>query len=307
MRLTNRENSRSAWRIAKRWLVKSAIFVGFTLVVLNPNLKRTFLQVAHILDPEKLIQTQFAALSLINHQVDQFVSEDAGQHSEARLVARFVLKTIRYVSDYRNWGNLDYWPTAEEAWQKRQEDCDGRAILAASILRSRGFHSAGLVIGLDHMWIKVNENEKDPSKPPHIVALLSPNPDFALPLEQESRWHDLLCLARALLHPKAFCETSTHLFADIPGLRKFVLVTAFLLLCLHPYRKLGGMVPVLALGLVAAALLASWQPATGHRLLAICGGSLLLVATAGAVLMQRPWGRSVRLMTKSHQEREPTA
>src|SRR5689334_12186510 len=98
----------------KRLLLKAIVFAGITLLVLNPNLKRAWLQIGHTLQPENLIQTDFAALPQINRQIDRIVAADRMRHSEVRLVAKFVLRQIHYVSDYENWGNLDYWPTAAE-------------------------------------------------------------------------------------------------------------------------------------------------------------------------------------------------
>src|SRR6185295_4116464 len=66
---------------------------------------------------------------------------------------------IKYRYDWYNWGNLDYWPTAEETWALKKEDCDGRAVLAASILRSRGYTNATIVANLKHVWVKVGDVE----------------------------------------------------------------------------------------------------------------------------------------------------
>jgi hypothetical protein len=292
----------------KRWLVKSLAFVVFTVAVLNPNLKRAVLQVQHTFTPEALIQTNFTALPAINAQLDRWVVGDRGQHSEARLVAKFVLRKIKYVTDYENWDNLEYWPTAEEVWSKRQEDCDGRAILATSILRSRGFPSARMVVGLDHMWIRVNENEKNPSKPPHFVALLSPNPNFSLELHERSKALDWVRLAKALLHPAALRDTLTALFAEIPPLRKAVLVTLFLLLCYHPCRYSQRLLIVVALGLGAVSLLHDWYPARTHSPEAIAASALLSMAVAGALLAERfSKAKPARLPSTSFPVQEPAA
>src|SRR5689334_10330589 len=171
----------------RRWVLKTVLFILLTAVVLNPNLKRAVLQVQHATHPESLIQTTFPGLESVNVQIDRMLQSPTNRFSEPRLVARFVLRKIKYVTDYENWSNVEYWPTAEEVWHKRQEDCDGRAVLATSILRARGFRSARMVVSLDHMWIRVDENEKDPSKPAHYIALLSPNAGFSLDLHERSR------------------------------------------------------------------------------------------------------------------------
>ena len=183
-------------QIVRRWIVKALIFVAFAVLVLNPNLKRAALQVRHTLTPDTGRLCRSPPYG-INEQIDRFVLSDHGRRSEPRLIAKFVVKKIRYVSDYENWGNLGYWPGLEEVWQRRQEDCDGRAILATSILRSRGYASAHLVIGLDHMWIRVDENEKRSSQASPLRPVLNPNADFSLDLGDGSSGGDLVGLARA--------------------------------------------------------------------------------------------------------------
>lgn len=286
----------------KRILVKWLIAVSLVLVVLNPNLKRAVLQVKHTLHPDTLIQPHFSGIERVNAQIDRWIAADRGRHSEARLVARFVVRQIAYVTDYENWGNLEYWPTAQEAWQKGQEDCDGRAVLATSLLRSRGYHSARLIVGLDHMWIKVDENEKDPVKPPHYVALLNPNPNFSLDLPDHPDSHDLWCLVQAFLHPTALRETSTQFVADIPLVRKVILVVAALLLCSYPSRRLIGPLIGIALGLLSVWVLADWDPDRGDWLRAGLSAGLFLAASAIALL----WERFPRCWTTARHPITPT-
>jgi predicted transglutaminase-like cysteine proteinase len=281
-------------RRLRRWVVKTLAFALFALVVLNPNLKRGWLQIDHTLHPDALVDRQFPALVDINKQIDRFVAADAGSRSEPRLVARFVLKKIKYVSDYENWDNLEYWPTPQEVWDRRQEDCDGRAILATCILRARGFCSAHLVIGLDHMWIRVNENEKVPTLPPQYISLLDPSGDLNLELRDGPTGGDVARVLRALVHPTALRETSTHLFADIPALRKAILMVALVLLCLHPCKHSTALLGLSATSLAGVALLADWQPGSGNALLAGLGGILLFVALAASALMGRMLQRRSR-------------
>jgi hypothetical protein len=144
-----------------------------------------------------------------------------------------------------------------------------------------------MVVGLDHMWVKVNENETDPSKPAHFIALLNPNPYFSLDRQERSGWDDFLAIARALLHPAALRDTVTQLFADIPPLRKVILVTALLLLCYHPCKYRTGLLAVIATGLTSVNLLANWQPDSGQSLRGTLGLILLVLALAGALSMQR--------------------
>src|SRR5882762_8266299 len=108
---------------------------------------------------------------------------------------------------------MEYWPTAEEVWQRRQEDCDGRAILAVSILRSRGYQSARLAISLDHMWAEVNCREKQPEMPAEIVSILHPDSRFSAALEAKPTANHFARLAKAFFRPTAFRDTSANLLA----------------------------------------------------------------------------------------------
>ena len=278
--------SLSLSRRAKRWIVKSYLFALVAVVVLNPNLKRAAQQAQHTLNPESLIQTNFAGVASINRMIDKTLLQPGAHLSEWRAVEKFVLKQVRYASDYENWDNVEYWPTAEETWSKRQEDCDGRAILATSILRSRGYRSAKLAVGLTHMWVQVDANEKDPSKPRKIVALLNPERSLRLEIDGKPGALHFLRLAKAYLHPTAFRETSVDLLAEIPALRKVILVTTLLLLCYHPCRDRCGFLAVITVGL-AATFLFDQGEAKGNAVEVWLGLVLFVCAIAGALDMNR--------------------
>lgn len=277
-----------SWR---RWLAKTLLFSMITAVVLNPNLKRAWMQIRHTLHPEALIQTSFPGLPEIQAQLDRGLANSPRNLSEPRMIARWVLRKITYVSDYENWGNVDYWPSAAEVWAKRQEDCDGRAVLAASLLRSRGYRSARLVVGLDHMWVKVDENEKSPSKPPHFIALLSTRGTFSLELKDRSSLEELRRWLRELFSPRNLQEMISEFFAGIPVERKVILVSIGLSLVFYPSRQRPGFLAVQTLGLGAVAVLADWEPASGHAWQGAAGCCLLLGAISAALFLDRLWER----------------
>lgn len=279
---------------ASRWIVKSSLFALVAAVVLNPNLKRAAQQVDHTLHPEALIQTDFAGLASINRKIDQTRAQLGGRLNEWRAVERFVLKQIKYASDYENWDNIEYWPTAEEAWSKGREDCDGRAILATSILRSRGYRSAKLAVGLTHMWVQVNANEKDPSKPRKIVALLSPERRLRLEIDGNPGALHFLRLARAYLHPTAFRETSVDLLAEIPTIRKIILLGTLLWLCYHPCRDMRGFLAVSTVGLASIFLFDQGIKGIGNELQQWLGLILSACAIAGALVMNRARQRELK-------------
>jgi hypothetical protein len=81
-------------------------------------------------------------------------------------VERFVYKKVKYAWDWDVWGSADYMPTVAEMFEnaKRQpdgiirEDCDGRAVMAASLMRRLGYESS-IVTDLRHVWVVTPQGE----------------------------------------------------------------------------------------------------------------------------------------------------
>jgi len=204
-----------------------------------------------------------------------------------KVIEKFVLKRIRYVSDYETWDNMEYWPTAEEVWQRRQEDCDGRAILAVSILRSRGYPSARLAISLDHMWAEVNSREKQYGTSAEIISILYPDSRFGAALEAKPTANHFARLAKAFLRPIALRDTSANLLAGIPFARKAILLTLLLLLCYHPCRNGKVLVVLLCLECTALSFLAVSDARIIDHRCATLGLACALGAIAGSVASKR--------------------
>ncbi|MBU0639073.1 MAG: hypothetical protein KKB50_09430 [Planctomycetes bacterium] len=83
-----------------------------------------------------------------------------------RRVQGMVLERVRYAWDWDTWGSADYIPTVAEMFAaaagdphgELREDCDGRAVLAASLMRRMGY-KADLVTDLRHVWVKTPQGE----------------------------------------------------------------------------------------------------------------------------------------------------
>ena len=146
-------------RPLKRAGLKLALLAVFVLFALYPNPVLLVRQVGHLLDMESLIQPNLPAMPEINRDIDQLLATNAVPLTELKAVERFVLRRISYQYDWHGWWNLDYWPSAAEVWERQREDCDGRAVLAVSILRARGHQDARLVANLQHVWVAVGTNE----------------------------------------------------------------------------------------------------------------------------------------------------
>ncbi|PAW82929.1 MAG: hypothetical protein B9S33_14455 [Pedosphaera sp. Tous-C6FEB] len=146
-------------RPLKRFSLKLALLAVVVLFALYPNPVLLVRQVGHLLNMESLIQPDLPAMPEINRAIDELLATNTPALTELKAVERFVYRRIPYQYDWHGWANLDYWPTAAEVWARQREDCDGRAVLAASILRARGHTDARLVANLQHVWVAVGTNE----------------------------------------------------------------------------------------------------------------------------------------------------
>lgn len=142
------------------WLICSKILLiaVLKLLVFYPNPVLFFKQMGHFKNPEGLFDLSAETLSEIDKDLALFATENPKVEDEVKLIEKYIQKRIRYTNDWDLWLNFDYWPKASEVWTQQKEDCDGQAILAINILRSRGIN-AELVGNLQHIWVKAGEVE----------------------------------------------------------------------------------------------------------------------------------------------------
>lgn len=97
-------------------------------------------------------------------------------------VEAFVYEKVLYDWDWNIWGMADYMPTVSEIFAraaqypdgKLREDCDGRAVLAASLLKRLGY-DARLATDFGHVWVTVREGSRqiELMGPGHVQAVVS--------------------------------------------------------------------------------------------------------------------------------------
>jgi len=262
---------RFIWRLA----FKSVILGCVVFAVLYPNPVLFFKQIQNFLDMESLIQPDFSGINLINREIDAVLPPDAAQDYEFRLVQRYVYQHIQYEYDWENWGNIDFWPNAEQVWKRQKEDCDGRAVLAVSILRSRGFESAKLVGNIRHIWVDVDRHE-----------LMGPDKEQTI--RREGGKTVIVLPSRDLM----FSSIALHI-TEFPAIRNLGLVFTILLLCYHPCRNLTGFFGATTIGLVGFILLRDWarelrtEDVFFINFDFISGCSLICIAVILSLLMQK--------------------
>lgn len=161
-----RPDARRRWYL--RIPLKLLIFAGIAFAVLYPHPARLarhlhrLRQLDAVIDPDaphvaalETMLLEWAAATDPEMNLDQLRSDS---HRAQRLVERFIYEKVQYAWDWELWGVVDYFPSIEEIFEKAgdgplREDCDGRALLAASLMRRFGFE-ATLAADLRHMWVE---------------------------------------------------------------------------------------------------------------------------------------------------------
>ncbi len=254
--------------------LKLLLFGLVTLFVLYPHPVYLIKQVQHMADVESLIQPSLPAMAEINRAIDKLLPTNSTPQKEFQIVERFVYQKIKYQYDWYNWGNLDYWPTAAEVWDRQREDCDGRAVLAASILRARGFKTARIVANLNHVWVAVDKAE-----------LMGPQAD-----KNFRREGDRVILSLPAL--KTLLDTVAQL-SKFPVLRSLIIFFTAVGLLYHPCRNVSGFFVTTTVGLVGFGLLLDWSgmqlagESKGIDFNFVAGIALLAVAALLALSMNR--------------------
>lgn len=257
-----------------RWLVKLTLFGGVVLFALYPHPVRLAVHLQHLSHIESLIQPALPELAAINREIDAKLPAGGTRQQEFKAVERYVYDHIRYEYDWFNWGNLDYWPTAREVLDRKREDCDGQAVLAASILRARGFKTATVVANLQHVWVTVDKTELMGPQPDKNFRRVGGKVVVTLP-----QWRTWLA--------------SAAMICKFPSVRALLILFTALVLAYHPCRNLTGLFALSVVALVGFVLLLDWanhfEPRANELGLGLLSAAigLLVCAWLGALLAGR--------------------
>jgi hypothetical protein len=142
--------NRRRWFV--RWPVKWAIFGLAYLVVCFPYPRLLVAHLRHWSDPNALIEPHAPALQPWVADLRELWNPQMPPRKTLALVERFVYERVPYDWDWNTWGMVDYLPTVDEVIRMGREDCDGRAVIAASLLRNLGI-DARLVTDFAHVWV----------------------------------------------------------------------------------------------------------------------------------------------------------
>ena len=131
--------SRRCWKAA---LLRALLLAAGFLFLLFPHPGRALREVRTLRDPNALISPEDPAVAKLSSEVDAAMPANLNRPRQIAWIEKFVEKRIVYANDWDQWLNVDYWPSPSETLASGREDCDGIAVVTASLLRHRGFRAS---------------------------------------------------------------------------------------------------------------------------------------------------------------------
>lgn len=227
-----------AWPLAARFAVKSLLLLTVTFFVLFPDPRLFGTWVSRLQDANGVLDPTDPGLAEIESLVRARIPADAAPRDVLRVVEAVVYETIPYTWDWDLWGCVDYLPTTAEVLRTRTEDCDGRAVLAASILRRMGYQ-ANLVSDILHVWVETPQGETMNPTSANKVFVATPTGTRANITPEV-----LINLARG----------TSYGIAAFPLIREIILLASIILVAMQPRSSIRRR--VLGVGFLIAALVA---------------------------------------------------
>lgn len=149
------------WNPIFRWPLKLVGFAALALLILFPRVWLVPTLLERVQDLDKLIEPDLPALAPLEADLRAKLEAEPNSLQPAEMlnqVEAIVYEHVPYSWDWITWGNMEYLPTTAEVLAQGREDCDGRAVVAAALLRRMG-HDAWLETDLLHMWVGTPEGE----------------------------------------------------------------------------------------------------------------------------------------------------
>lgn len=262
------------WHETRPWrrrLLKSGLLLIVVGLCLFPRFWLVPALISRSQNLEGLLQPDHPGLAPLETAVRARIGElDAARERDTfRAVESVVYEHIPYSFDWETWGQMEYLPTLDEVLDAGREDCDGRAVVMASLLRRMGYE-AHLVTDFLHMWVAGPKQLQAGSlggEPSLVATSRGTRVDWAAPR-----------LAANFVRGLGFGV------AVFPWTREAILVGAALLLTLHPR------VSVLRATIGVLLVLAAWISCRwiGQQLWVLSDAALIVGCLFGWCLLAWP-------------------
>jgi len=141
-------------RLLLRGAVRALAVVAGTAFLLFPHPGRALREARALRNPNALVNPDDPAVAKLSEEVDRAMPAGLPRQKQIAWIESFVDRRIVYANDWDQWANVDYWPAPAETLASGREDCDGIAVVTASLLRHRGF-KAHLEASIQHVWVAV--------------------------------------------------------------------------------------------------------------------------------------------------------
>jgi len=152
-----------------RWSFKLSVLLLTVVLVLYPKFWLLPTWLARLRNLNALVEPDHPALEPLEAAVLAAAGEGSRPAEVLSAVQKVVYDRIPYAFDWEVWGVVDFVPNVAEVLQKGREDCDGRAVLAASLLRRTGY-DASLVSDMVHVWVVTPMGETmSPGQGPKVL------------------------------------------------------------------------------------------------------------------------------------------
>src|SRR5262245_14541585 len=132
------------WHEGRAWLrvpTKLLLLALVVAVTLYPRADYFQTWVKRLQDIGSLLDPAHPGLAPFEADVRAQLKSNADPAEALHAVEKVVYARVPYAWDWDTWGVVDYLPTVDEVLKMGKEDCDGRAVVAASLLRRMGYEA----------------------------------------------------------------------------------------------------------------------------------------------------------------------
>ncbi len=217
------------WPRWKRFILKSLILALTVVAVCFPHPVLLARHIGHWSDPNAMIAPESSALDPLVDELMSTLPANANRETHPKEILRavelLVYKKLPYAFDWDTWGMADYMPTANEALQMGREDCDGRAVVGASLLKRIGFESQLKTDGA-HVWVTTPQGD---TMGPGQVSMIETTPTG---VKVNTRWFWTM--------PRILAVNA----ALFPLIRELIIAGVLWILILHPSMRRRWMLVV---------------------------------------------------------------